>query len=164
MGGQSHAPTMRPRRPSASRATCATLRRLRRARAARRWGPYLPFTHPFTGETFHARHSFAPSESLGFAFDELPARPRRFLREPPYVARFERINIIELLPGGPVTLYVYVVDATKGFEGGTPLPSGGGPAAEPAAAGEEGEEGDALVDHPNFANLQAIFFLDTPAG
>jgi len=113
------------------------------------WGPYLPFTHPFTGDTFHAKDSFAPSRTLGFAFDRLPDKPRPQLREPPFLALFQGIDVRKLLDKGPRVLYVYVVDKDAGPVGG-PLPSGADEVA--------------MTSHANFANLQSIFFLDTPAG
>ena len=67
----------------------------------------MPFTHPKTGEPFHARDAF-DATALGFAYDELPAARPPQLREPPYFAHFGEVDIVKVRY--PRLLHVFVAD------------------------------------------------------
>ena len=72
-----------------------------------------------------------------YVFDELPAAPPQQMREPPYLAYFEKIDVSKLEE--PCTLYVYVSDATA--SAGWKAPKGAGTAALTAAASFAGLKG-----------------------
>ena len=107
------------------------------------WGPYLPFVHHKTGETFHAADSF-DSRALGYTFDVLPEVSPPQLREPPFLLIFPQIKVTEMEESR--VLFVYARDKSSPF---TP----------PAAMTREG-----LLEHPGLAGIGSIFFLAIPGG
>lgn len=110
------------------------------------WGPYEPFKHPVSGETFHARHCFEPTEKVGFKYDKLPEAPSQQMREQPYYALFKQVDI--RLMKEPKLLFVFVTDKTSET-----------PWAPPAELSRE-----TLLDDPALAGVGSIFFLNTPMG
>mmetsp|Transcript_26713 Transcript_26713/g.61493 ORF Transcript_26713/g.61493 Transcript_26713/m.61493 type:complete len:761 (+) Transcript_26713:81-2363(+) len=103
------------------------------------WGRYEPFRHPKTGATFHARDCFNATE-LGYSYDELPPLQAPQMREPPFFAMFEQVDIRTV--EHPRLLYVFV--ATKGSTWTAPT-------ANP-------------TEDASFAGIGSIFFFDTPGG
>ena len=107
------------------------------------WGPYLPFSHPRTGEAFHARDSFDIG-ALGYAFDELPPLEPPQMREAPYFAVFRRIDVRKF--EHPVLLHVFVRGVDAAWS----------PPQDTTRAG--------LGAHPGYAGCGTVFFLNTPHG
>ena len=107
------------------------------------WGEYLPFKHPKTGATFHARDTF-DCRAIGFDYDEVPTAAPPQMREPPYLAVFESVDVTKL--DGPGNCYVYV----RGVDAEWVPPTDTSRAS--------------LVGHAGFAGVGTIFFIDNPMG
>ena len=106
------------------------------------WGEYYPFVHPTTGQRFHVREGF-DAAALGFAFDDLPRKQSLPMREPPYYAVFENINVLRMEE--PRVVYVYVSD----------------PASPPALGGATS---DTVTTLPGYAGSGSIFFFALEQG
>mmetsp|Transcript_7945 Transcript_7945/g.17639 ORF Transcript_7945/g.17639 Transcript_7945/m.17639 type:complete len:807 (+) Transcript_7945:107-2527(+) len=103
------------------------------------WGRYEPFTHPRTGEQFHARDCFN-AKDLGYSYDELPPLQAPQMREPPFFAVFKSVDIRKM--EHPRLLYVFVAPKDATWTA---------PASEP-------------TEDASFAGIGSIFFFDTPGG
>ena len=104
------------------------------------YGIYHPFTHPLTGQPFHARDSF-DTEALGYTYDDLPDAdmdPSMHMTEAPTFVCFENIKISELIEKErSCTLFVFVHDKSKDWS--------------------PPESEDQYTEDPNFAGAGAIF-------
>jgi len=122
------------------------------------WGPYLPFKHPTTGRPFHARDVF-DAPALGYKYDKLPkVRPPQ-MREPPYFAVFQQVDIIKL--ERPRNLHVFV--AAKGADW-SPPPVPPPPTSPLALCLARCLPVKDLSSAPGYAGSGTIFFFDTPGG
>jgi hypothetical protein len=59
------------------------------------FGKFLPFKHPTRGGEFHARDTF-DCRALGFDYDVVPRAEPPELREPPFLAVFEDVDVTKM--------------------------------------------------------------------
>jgi hypothetical protein len=65
------------------------------------FGKFLPFKHPTRGGEFHARDTF-DCRALGFDYDVVPRAEPPELREPPFLAVFEDVDVTKMeMPRNP---------------------------------------------------------------
>jgi len=92
----------------------------------------------------HASDCF-DCKALGFDYDDVPQPRKPQMREPPFLAVFEHVNVAKM--GMPRVCYVYVRDQDTSFTFPT-----------------ESKTREALCALPGFAGMGAIFFIDNPSG
>eukprot|EP00930_Biecheleria_cincta_P058977 TRINITY_DN44750_c0_g1_i1.p1 TRINITY_DN44750_c0_g1~~TRINITY_DN44750_c0_g1_i1.p1 ORF type:complete len:803 (-),score=137.81 TRINITY_DN44750_c0_g1_i1:402-2771(-) len=107
------------------------------------FGPYPPFKNPNTGRTLHARDCF-DCPSLGYSYDQLDPIIPPEMREPPYLVIFPKVDVKKLKH--TYTLYVFVHSALDQFVPPTDVTP------------------EAMANHPYFAGIGSIFFLNLPEG